>query len=66
MVMLIADFLLFPEYRSSYLGPLLFLLFVNDKQKVIKYSKCLLFNDDFKLYKQIQMVTVQLRFFANK
>lgn len=40
--------------QGSNLGPLFFLLFINDLPRVIKFSKCLLFADDLKLYKEIQ------------
>lgn len=37
--------------QGSHLGPLLFLLYINDIEKVVQSSKILLFADDAKLYK---------------
>lgn len=42
--------------QGSNLGPLLFLMFINDLANVIQYSDYLLFADDFKLFKIIQTV----------
>jgi hypothetical protein len=42
--------------QGSHLGPLLFLLFIDDVTKVFKYSKCSLYADDLKLFKKIQTV----------
>ena len=39
--------------QGSHLGPLLFLLFINDLPSVIKYSHCLLFADDLKIFRVI-------------
>ncbi|GBM10082.1 putative RNA-directed DNA polymerase from transposon BS [Araneus ventricosus] len=36
--------------QGSNLGPLLFILFINDLISVFKYSECLLFADDLKLF----------------
>ncbi|GBL78927.1 putative RNA-directed DNA polymerase from transposon BS [Araneus ventricosus] len=36
--------------QGSNLGPLLFILFINDLTSVFKYSECLLFADDLKLF----------------
>lgn len=36
--------------QGSHLGPLLFLLFINDVTSVFKYSKCLLYADDLKIF----------------
>ena len=41
------------DTQDSHLGPILFLLFINDLSKVIKYSKTLLFADDLKIYSSI-------------
>ncbi|KAI8426450.1 hypothetical protein MSG28_005277 [Choristoneura fumiferana] len=40
--------------QGSHLGPLLFVLFVNDIGDVIKNSKFLLYADDLKLYKEVK------------
>lgn len=40
--------------QGSHLGPLLFLLFINDLPNVIKHSECLLFADDLKVYRAIK------------
>ena len=42
--------------QGSHLGPLLFLLFINDIVSLFKYSKCLLFADDLKLFMPIKNV----------
>lgn len=39
--------------QGSHLGPILFLLFINDITECVHYSKCSLFADDLKLYKNI-------------
>ena len=35
---------------KAVLGPILFVVFINDISKEVKYSICKLFADDFKLY----------------
>lgn len=40
--------------QGSILGPLLFLIMINDLPAVIKHSKCLLYADDLKLYRVIK------------
>ncbi|MDD9361364.1 MAG: reverse transcriptase family protein, partial [Anaplasma sp.] len=42
--------------QGSNLGPLLFLIFVNDLTSCVKYSKMLLFADDIKLYRRTNTV----------
>ena len=39
--------------QGSHLGPLLFLLFINDLPDVIRYSNSLLFADDLKIFRSI-------------
>lgn len=39
--------------QGSHLGPLLFLLFLNDLADIFKYSRCLLFADDLKVFRSI-------------
>lgn len=36
--------------QGSHLGPLLFLIFINDITNELKYSRCLLYADDLKIF----------------
>lgn len=40
--------------QGSHLGPIIFLLFVNDIPNIFKFCNCLLFADDLKIFKRIQ------------
>jgi hypothetical protein len=40
--------------QGSVLGPLLFNLFINDLCGVVKYSNCVLFADDIKIFREIK------------
>ena len=42
--------------QGSHLGPLLFILFINDIFAVIRHSKLLIFADDATMYKRIETV----------
>lgn len=42
--------------QGSILGPLLFLLMINDLERVLKHSKCLLYADDLKLFLGIKEI----------
>lgn len=39
--------------QGTHIGPLLFIIFINDLPLTFKFSKCLLFADDLKLYSSI-------------
>ena len=41
--------------QGSHFGPLLFILFINDIVTVIRHSKLLIFVDDAKMYKRIEI-----------
>lgn len=43
--------------QGSHLGPLLFILFINDVVDVFQHSKCLLYADDLKLFHRINCIT---------
>ena len=43
--------------QGSHLGPLLFILFINDLTSVVNHSECLLFADDLKLFRKITSLT---------
>ena len=40
--------------QGSHLGPILFILFVNDLPSVFKYSECKIYADDVKIYRSIE------------
>ena len=39
--------------QGSVLGPILFGIFINDCIKLVKYSRCLLYADDMKIFKEV-------------
>ena len=42
-------------HRVQFLGPLLFLLHINDIQEVVQHSSVKVFADDVALYKEIKL-----------
>ena len=42
--------------QGSHLGPILFILFINDLPCMIKHSKCLIYADDVKIFKAVNYV----------
>ena len=42
--------------QGSHLGPLLFILFMNDVPDVLNYSKCLMFADDLNIFCSVKSV----------
>ncbi|XP_075167476.1 uncharacterized protein LOC142239568 [Haematobia irritans] len=47
--------------QGSIIGPLLFILFVNDVPSLLKYSRMLLFADDWKIYSRVNSFMDTLR-----
>lgn len=47
--------------QGSHIGPLLFLLFINDLPSVVLTSKCLLYADDLKIFSSVNSVSDALR-----
>lgn len=47
--------------QGSHLGPLLFLIFFNDVTRVIRHSKCSLYADDLKVYREVKSLEDSLR-----
>ena len=45
--------------QGSHLGPLLFILFINDKSDVITFSNFLIYADDLKLFQRIDSINDQ-------
>lgn len=48
--------------QGSHIGPLLFILFIDDIVWILKYSKCLIYADDIKLFTRISCVNDMLNF----
>lgn len=42
--------------QGSHLGPLLFIMYINDLPDQLRHSKILLYADDAKIYKEIQTI----------
>ena len=51
--------------QGDHLSPLLFSFFINDINKVLNYSKCLLFADDTKIFKKIKCIDDSLELQAD-
>jgi hypothetical protein len=51
--------------QGDYLTPLLSLFFINDMNKVLNYSNCLLFADDTKIFKKIKCIDDSLKLQAD-
>lgn len=43
--------------QGTHIGPLLFILFINDLPNILKFTKCLLFADDLKLYSSVSDIS---------
>lgn len=42
--------------QGSHLGPLLFILFMNDVPRIFEFSKCLMYADDLKIFRSINCI----------
>ena len=40
--------------QGSHLGPVLFILFINDLPTILKHSECKIFADDVKIYRSVE------------
>lgn len=47
--------------QGSHLGPLLFILYINDVIKQFKHSQCLMYADDLKIYSEIRSMSDALK-----